>query len=185
MDAGPTTDGAAATDRRREPSWLAVPALTLVLALAAACTVTSGPGTETVRGILSIGPDGTDTAATAASDLAEAGVLHGSLEVPDTVRVGESFTADVRTVGRNGCWSAAGEDVSVEGLAATVVPFDATGQQEGVGCTTALVSLRHEPTLRFDRAGEATVRVEGRRIIESGESESEPMSLEATVTVVP
>lgn len=186
MDAGPTTDGALEPDASRARRTLSRPALSLLalaVAVAAACTVTSGPGTETVRGILSIGAGGSD-AAQATADRDD-GVLRGSLEVPDTVRVGERFTAAVRTVGRNGCWSPAGEDVSVDGLTATVVPFDSTGQRKDVACTTALTSLLHEVGISFGEAGEAVVRVDGRRVIDREGSGSEPMSLESTVTVVP
>lgn len=185
MDAGSTTDGApepAASQGRRDRPW---PALALAVTLAAAgCTVTSGPGTETVRGILGFGPEGSSAAQTTADPGGDV-ATRGSLEVPDTVQVGEGFTAAVRTVGLNGCWSAAGEDVSVEELTATIVPFDSTGRREGVACTTALVSLLHEVELSFGEAGEATVRVEGRRVIGQDGTDSEPMSLEAPVTVVP
>jgi hypothetical protein len=164
------------------------------MAAAAACTVSSGPEAETVRGILGVGPpdsemtreptpDPTPSPSTVPDGPADA--TEGSLEVPDTVRVGESFTATVRTVGRNGCWSSAGEDVSVDGLSATIVPFDSTGQREDVACTMALTSLLHEVGLSFGEAGEAVVRVEGRRVIGREGSESEPMSLVSTVTVVP
>lgn len=159
----------------------------LLLGLAAAiaaCTVSSGPGTERVRGILALGSaeDAAQAAEPGGGDAAR--TTSGSLEVPDTVRVDETFTATVRTVGMNGCWSAAGEEVSAEGLTATIVPFDSTGEREGVACTMALVSLVHEVEIAFRRPGEATVRVEGRRVLDRGGRESEPMSLEATVAVV-
>lgn len=166
----------------------------LLLGLAAAiagCTVSSGPGTERVRGILALGSaEEAAQAAEGAAQAAEPGggdaaqTTSGSLEVPDTVRVDETFSATVRTVGMNGCWSAAGEEVSAEGLTATIVPFDSTGEREGVACTMALVSLVHDVELAFRRPGEATVRVEGRRVLDRGGRESEPMSLEATVAVV-
>lgn len=187
MDAGLTDDGAsepAGSRVRRNLPRLAVPVLALAVAVAAGCTVTSGPGTETVRGILSFGPEGSG-GAPATADPGRNGALQGTLEVPDTARVGKSFTATVRTVGRNGCWSSAGEDVSVDGLTATIVPFDSTGQRENVACTMALTSLLHEVELSFGEAGEAVVRVQGRRVIGREGSESEPMSLESTVTVVP
>lgn len=169
------------------PGRPAVPLLALaILVPAAGCTVLSGPESETVRGILAVGPSPTAAAGAVSPDHEPPDdPPQGSLEVPDTVGVGEAFTAMVRTVGMNGCWAAAGEDVSVDGLTATIVPFDATGEREGVACTTALVSLRHDVRLTFREAGEAAVRVEGRRILEREGNDSEPMSLEATVTVVP
>ncbi len=194
MDAGSTTDETheplASRGHRdpgrghRDPGWLTVLALAVAATVAAGCTVTSGPDTETVRGILSFGPEGSGDAP-ATADPGGDGALQGSLEAPDTVRVGESFPVTIRTVGLNGCWSSAGEDVSVDGLTATIVPFDSTGQREDVACTMALTSLLHEVELSFGEAGEAVVRVEGRRVIGREGSETEPLALEETVTVVP
>lgn len=162
----------------------AMPILAAGLAVAAAgCTAVSGPETETVRGILSFEAP----AATALSADLEgpSEATDGSLEVPDQVQVGETFTATIRTVGLDGCWAPVGEDVTVEGLTATVVPFDSRGDREGVVCTAALEFLDHAPQLAFQEPGEAVIRVEGRRVFGSDGAESEPMSLEATVTVVP
>lgn len=189
MDAGRTTDRdlETATSRgRARPRW-AVPLLVVATAVAAAgCTVISGPGTETVRGILSIESSSTTPVRAATTHApSHADALEGSIEAPDTVRVDEPFTATVRTIGRNGCWEAAGEDVSVEGLTATVVPFDREDRPEDAACTTALVSLSHDVELTFREEGEATIRAEGRRILGLDSGESEPMSLEVTVVVVP
>lgn len=175
----PPNDPAARLRRR------AMPILAAGLAVAAAgCTAVSGPETDTVRGILSLeAPE--STAAVSADVTGPSEVTEGSIEAPDTVRVGEAFTATIRTVGLNGCWAPAGEDVTVEGLTATVVPFDSTGEREGIACTAALEFLDHALQLAFEEAGEATIEVQGRRVFGLDGAESEPMSLEATVTVVP
>lgn len=166
---------------RKRAMALLVPGL---LVSAAACTVFSGPETDTVRGILRFQSD-VETTAAASTDLdGPTDASEGSLEAPDTVRVGETFPVTIRTVGLDGCWAPAGEDVTVEGLTATVVPFDSTGDREGVACTMALVHLDHEVRLAFGAVGEAVVRVEGRRVVGRDGSESEPLALEETVTVV-
>lgn len=167
---------------RKRAMALLVPGLLISVA---SCTVSSGPETETVRGILRFQPDVETTAAASTDPDGPADVTEATIEAPDTVRVGETFPVTIRTVGLDGCWAAAGEDVTVEGLTATVVPFDSTGDREGVACTMALTSLLHEVELSFGEAGEARVRVEGRRVIGREGSETEPMSLESTVTVVP
>lgn len=157
----------------------AVAAVLLASSLAALGCADVAEPTDGVRGILRF-----ESSATATAE-GPSDVTDGSIETPDTVRVGERFTAAVSTVGLDGCWQPVGQTLSVEGLTAEVVPFDADRGDEGRACTQALVSLDHPVRLSFDEPGEAVVRVEGRRVVGRDQGESEPLTLEATVTVVP
>lgn len=189
MTEDPRRNDEATAPRRSRPASLRKRAMALLLpgllASAVACTVFSGPETETVRGILQFQPDVETTASASTSPDGPTDASEGSLEAPDTVRVGETFPVTIRTVGLDGCWAPAGEDVTVEELTATVVPFDSTGEREGVACTAALVHLDHEVRLAFGAAGEAVIRVEGRRVVGRDGTGTEPLALEDTVTVVP
>lgn len=152
---------------------------------AVACGDVTEPG-EGQRGILRVEPAGSDGSVVAAAAASGPGdATEGSLEAPGQVRVGERFTATVTTVGLDGCWEPLGEDVSVEGLRAEIVPFDTDATEEGVACTQALVFLDHPVELSFEEPGEAVIRVEGRRVVGPDGSESEPLALETAVTVVP
>lgn len=189
MTEDPRRDDETTAPPRSRPASLRKRAMALLVAgllvPVAACTVSSGPETDTVRGILRFQPDVETTAAASTDPDGPTDASEGSLEAPDTVRVDESFPVTIRTVGLNGCWAPAGEDVTVEALTATVVPFDSTGDREGVACTMALVHLDHEVRLAFEGAGEAVIRVEGRRVVGRDGTEAEPLALEETVTVVP
>lgn len=153
-------------------------AMTLLVLAAAACSDLAGP-IAAQQGILRFEAAGATTAE-GPSD-----VTDGSVEAPETVRVGERFTVTVTTVGLDGCWEPVDEEVTVDGLAASIVPFDREGEEEGVACTQALVSLDHPVTLSFGQAGEAVIRVDGRRVVGRDQRESDPLVLETTVDVVP
>lgn len=181
-DGGPERDAGRPSRTRRAGAALAASAL--LVAAAAACGDLTEPG-EGQRGILRVEPAGTAGSEVAAAAAAGPGdATEGSIEAPSQVRVGERFTATVTTVGLDGCWEPLGEDVSVEGLRAEIVPFDTDATEEGVACTQALVLLDHPVQLSFDEPGEAVLRVEGRRVVGLDGSESEPLALETTVTVV-
>ena len=82
------------------------------------------------------------------------------IEAPETVQRGQSFSVRVRTYG-GGCISQGPTDVHVDGLRATVTPFDI---HSGANvCTSELRFFQHEATLRFDRAGSALVVIRGMR----------------------
>jgi hypothetical protein len=145
-----------------------------------ACDDATGPARGTNRGILEFSAG---TASTAAQTSVPE-TLSGSIEAPDTVQAGESFPVTVRTVGLDGCWEPVMEDVSVSGLVADVIPFDSAEAPEGAACTAALELLDHGFSLTFDEPGEATIRVEGRRVVGRDFEEVEPISMEEQVTVV-
>lgn len=163
-------------------------AAALLCVTAATCGALTGPA-DGERGILRVEradpAASTDVGAGPAATAGPGDATEGSIEAPGQVRVGERFTATVTTVGLDGCWEPLDERVSVDGLDAVIVPFDTDGAEEGAVCTQALVFLDHPVELSFEEAGEAVVRVEGRRVVGIDGSESEPLALEATVTVVP
>lgn len=152
-------------------------AVTLLTLAATACSDLTGP-TGSQQGILRF------EAARASAAEGPSDVTDGSLEAPEAVRVGERFTVTVTTVGLDGCWQPVDEEVTVDGLAASIVPFDRE-EEEGVACTQALVSLDHPVTLSFEQAGEAVIRVDGRRVVGRDQRESDPFVLETTVDVAP
>jgi hypothetical protein len=85
------------------------------------------------------------------------------LGLPDTVAVGASVVATVRSYG-GGCIRAGETEVAVDGLAADVRPFDYFPVPSPTRvCTADLRIIEHPATLRFARAGRAVVRVHGRR----------------------
>lgn len=86
------------------------------------------------------------------------------VEVPDTVRAGEDFQVSVRTYG-GGCLSQDTTEVAVSGRLAQVVPYD-LHSGEGA-CPDVLRTFDHEAVVRFEEAGEAEVRIIGRREPES------------------
>jgi hypothetical protein len=85
-----------------------------------------------------------------------------AIQIPEAARVGEPFTVTVRTFGGNGCWERHRTDVSVSGLAATIIPIDAHVRRRGTMCTQAIIDIIHEATIRFDEAGTAAVEIQGR-----------------------
>ena len=81
------------------------------------------------------------------------------LQSPDSVPVGQPFTVTVTTLG-DACTRADGADVEAElPLLRIIRPFDlhrTTGVCQAIGLT-----LPREVTLRFDKPGEAVIRVVG------------------------
>lgn len=82
------------------------------------------------------------------------------ITLPATVKRGVSFDATVTTYGSSSCTRADGAEVQVRGLIAEVTPYDLTNRR-GI-CTADLRAFPRTVSLRFDEAGEATVRVNGR-----------------------
>lgn len=77
--------------------------------------------------------------------------------VPDD----QTVTVRVTTYG-NGCYSKGETEAVVEGLEATVTPWDSTvAPRSGVACTEILLSFTHEAVLDFDEAGTARIAVRG------------------------
>ena len=92
------------------------------------------------------------------------GTLDRVIEAPSTAAVGQSFSITVSTFG-NSCVSAAGADVAVEGLVATVIPYDVVA---GGICMDYLKPYPRTLQIRFAQAGAATIRVNGRSFYQAG-----------------
>lgn len=86
------------------------------------------------------------------------------IAVPDTVRAGEDFQVSVRTYGR-GCVRQDTTEVAVEGRLAQVVPYD-LHSRDGT-CSDVVRAFDHAAVVRFEEAGEAEVRVVGKRLPEN------------------
>ncbi|SRR6266446_8029989 len=98
-------------------------------------------------------------------------------DLPDTVTVASAFTVSVRSYG-GGCTSQGETEAEVEGLLATIRPFDLVLTDPNVVCIQILRVFEHVATIRFDQPGMATVRVVGRR-----EPGDEPLSVDRTLVV--
>jgi hypothetical protein len=92
------------------------------------------------------------------------GTLNQVIENPSTVSVGQSFSITVSTFG-NSCVSPAGADAVVNGLVATITPYDFI---VGGTCLDYLKPYPRSVQLRFNQAGTATIRVNGRSFYHPG-----------------
>lgn len=99
------------------------------------------------------------------------------IDLPETVAVASAFTVSIQSYG-GGCTSQGDTDVQVEGLLATIRPFDLEPSDPEVICPAILRVFEHVATIQFDQPGTATVRVLGRR-----EPGDEPLSIDRTVLV--
>jgi hypothetical protein len=101
--------------------------------------------------------------------------------VPDTVQAGSAFDVTVYTIGESGCWTAAGQEVSVTGRVVEIRPYDTHSGADI--CTQVLGFLRHGAVLRLEEAGEWVIRVRGRRVRHGDPVWEAPVSVEKTVIV--
>lgn len=85
------------------------------------------------------------------------------LQAPTEARQGVAFQITVTTYGSGSCTRADGAETAVVGLLAVVRPFDLEKRGANVVCTMDLAPYSRSVTLRFDEAGEATIRVIGAR----------------------
>ena len=93
------------------------------------------------------------------------GTLDRVLIAPSSTRAGELFMVTVSTFG-GGCTSAAGAEVVVREMVATITPYDQ--ELRGVPCTEELRTFSRQVSVRFERAGEATIVVRGRSFPDRG-----------------
>ena len=85
---------------------------------------------------------------------------------PDTVQAGVPFEVAVRTYGIS-CFAKNRTELSVVGLRATVLPYDvARGSST---CNDTFAGHDHVATVRFGRAGIATLNVIGQRTLRDRE----------------
>jgi hypothetical protein len=93
------------------------------------------------------------------------GTLPNVIKAPASGSVGKPLSLIVSTFG-NSCVAAAGADVIVHDLQATVTPYD---QEYRSGpCLHYLKPYPRPVTVTFDRAGDATIRVQGRSLYKPG-----------------
>lgn len=113
-----------------------------------ACQWRPAAGEERVPGTIDFYQDGT----------------RGVLMAPDTVEAGTAFPVTITTYG-GGCERAGGAEVRFAGDTATVTVYDYTrAGPPPQACPDILRYMPRSVTLRFDRPGEAVLRVRGRRI---------------------
>ena len=100
------------------------------------------------------------------------------IQGPDSGSVGEPLEFTVSTFG-NSCISARGADVVVNGLQATVTPYDREYRGSRV-CLDYLKAYPRTVTVVFTSSGNATIRVQGRSFYRSG-----LVTVDHAVTIVP
>lgn len=156
-----------------------------------ACQLITGP-TNKHMGIVEWAASANATSsmgdAVPARDMPWDSVLLGDpvLEVPDTVDAGVPFDVVVRTYGPTTCWKAAGGDVARTDSTLRLVPYDIDEEATRDRlCGNAVIRLPRTFSASFPRAGTATVRVTGRKVIGSAGSSMDnyAVTLEATVVV--
>ena len=92
------------------------------------------------------------------------GTLDRVIEAPSAVSPGQSFTVTVSTFG-NSCVTPAGADVAIDGLIATITPYDVIA---GGICLDYLKPYPRALQLSFGQAGAAIIRVKGASFYQSG-----------------
>jgi hypothetical protein len=108
------------------------------------------------------------------------------LSAPDTVTVNVPFEVRVTTIGLSGCWRAAGGDVEAEPLRVLITPHDfVTSEPDGrpTYCTGALVHLPRSVPVRYTERGEATLILNGRRVLGGDPRHTESVTIEKRIIV--
>ena len=156
--------------------------LTTLLVAMTACDLGTGPEDAGSVGIIEVQRENSSQTSETDDPLYPVDIT-----APDTVTVGEPFAVVVTTYGLSGCWEPRGESVSVDGIDASVTPFDVDtrGQPGRDVCTAAITPLNHTFNLQFDQAGEGMLRVDGRRIQGQEEETAEPLQAEISIVVQP
>ena len=96
--------------------------------------------------------------------------------VPSSVTATQAFEVTVTTFGSSSCTRAAGAEVTVSGLMATVVPMDSFPSDPATVCTQDIAGFPRTVTFEFATPGSATVLVSGRAV--TGDT-----TIERTITV--
>jgi hypothetical protein len=103
--------------------------------------------------------------------------FYTSILAPSTILLGAPLEVRFATFGPDLCYQADRTEVHVEGLIAEITPYDVA---VGEACFDSPTSLPRSITLVFDHRGEATIRVIGRKLGETGSV----LVLEKRVTVM-
>ncbi len=86
------------------------------------------------------------------------------ITAPASVRSGEDFQLTITTSG-GGCERAGDLGVVMSEAGATIMVYDfTTATRPGIACTAIFKQFPHTVTLRFNKPGEAVIRVWGRRM---------------------
>lgn len=107
------------------------------------------------------------------------------VEVPDTVRSGETVAIVVHTIGTDGCWSADGGTLARSGDTVSIRPYD---RHSGAAACTAVAlvgGLEHRFETSFDAPGVGVIRVRGRCVRMGARDYGTPVTVERRVVVVP
>jgi hypothetical protein len=105
------------------------------------------------------------------------------ISAPDEVRAGVPFEATITTIGPAICWRADGADTQVSGNLAVVIPYDFSPETEDVACGAAIIDLPRTVKITFASPGEATLRVNGRKVVGGNTSAGKPTVVEKRILV--
>jgi hypothetical protein len=134
-----------------------------VLAVASGCGV-HDPDTRRIVGLIDANP------------------AMGTIQAPDTVQLGATFSATVNSFG-NSCTRPDSVELTLEPARARVIPFDRIPADEDVICVDNLGALPHPVELRFTAPGTATIVAEG--MVYGTSFERVPGTVTKAVVVVP
>jgi hypothetical protein len=102
---------------------------------------------------------------------------------PSSVRVGEDFKITITTFG-GGCEREGTTSTIRTATGASVMVYDITAAtRPGVICAAVIKRMPHSLTLRFERPGQALIRVWGRRVGPDTPPLGVPVTLEHPVTI--
>ena len=93
---------------------------------------------------------------------------------------GRTVSISVFTMGRLGCFEGGETEVTVEGLQATVTPFDYHAPPN-THCPHRGETLEHEAILEFETSGVTRITVHG--LSKKDDPRGEPMTVELSVTL--
>jgi hypothetical protein len=155
----------------KKSSFLALSALLMGVAACEPGTFEPGPEARRHLGIV-------EWAQSNAQTLADPAI--SAITAPDTVTAGQPFQVTVTTVGPNSCWRVAATELALQPSLATITPFDRV--IDGI-CAQALVSLQHTVQVRFDVRGQATLRANGRRVVDGNLNAATDRTVETKVIV--
>jgi hypothetical protein len=102
---------------------------------------------------------------------------------PSTVAVGEDFKITITTFG-GGCEREGTSSTIITATGASIMVYDITSAiHPGVICTAVIKRMPHTLTLRFEKPGQALIRIWGRRVGAETPPLGLPVVLEHPVTI--
>ena len=178
------------TNHMRGMTLITRDSILAVLAAAAivtGCSDATGPDPSLREvGILQLGGATTESAASPDSTVSwdrppgdSTFTAPRTIEVSDTVVVGEAFSVIVYSIGINGCWGPDGQDDTVAGRIIEITPYDLHSGADA--CIEMMSFLPHEKTFTVDQPGEWTIRARGRRVRGGDTGNSTPVVAERII----